>query len=154
MTDEQVLDRRQTRLRTWMGTLAIFAVYATVMLSTNTHFTILDDEADSIAIAGRPLIPALRPFFTGVGFHELHPPAAEILLHYWLLATHYSFFMLRVFANAFYIAAVFLTAKSAARIAGSLHIGPPCSSVLPGPLRSSTDALPDGTACPCSFCPG
>jgi hypothetical protein len=53
MTDEQVLDRRQTRLRTWMGTLAIFAVYATVMLSTNTHFTILDDEADSIAIAGR-----------------------------------------------------------------------------------------------------
>jgi hypothetical protein len=101
-----------------MGTLAIFAVYATVMLSTNTHFTILDDEADSIAIAGRPLSPALRPFFTGVGFHELHPPAAEILLHYWLLATHYSFFMLRVFANAFYIAAVFLTAKSAARIAG------------------------------------
>ncbi|MGC1460950.1 MAG: glycosyltransferase family 39 protein [Terracidiphilus sp.] len=118
MTDEQVLVQRHTRLRNWLGTLAIFAVYAAVMLSTNTHFTILDDEADSIAIAGRPLVPALRPFFTGVGFHELHPPAAEILLHYWLLATHYSFFLLRVFANIFYIAAIFFTAKSAARIAG------------------------------------
>ncbi len=118
MADEQVRVQRQTRLRTWTGTLAIFAVYAVVMLSTNTHFTILDDEADSIAIAGRPLVPAMRPFFTGVGFHELHPPAAEILLHYWLVATHYSFFLLRVFANVFYIPAVFFTAKSAERIAG------------------------------------
>ena len=118
MADAEPRVRKQMQLRPWMGTLAIFAVYAAVMLCTNTHFTILDDEADSIVIAGRPLVPALQPFFTGVGFHELHPPAAEILLHYWLVTTRYSFFLLRVFANIFYIATIFFTAKSAARIAG------------------------------------
>ncbi len=118
MADDKLRDQRQVRLRPWMGTLAIFVVYAVVMICTNTHFTILDDEADSIAIAGRPVVPALLPFFTGVGFHELHPPAAEILWHFWLVATHYSFFLLRVLANILYIAALLLTAKSAEKIAG------------------------------------
>jgi len=39
------------------------AIYAAVMVSTNTRFTILDDESDSIAIAGRPVVSALQPFF-------------------------------------------------------------------------------------------
>jgi len=118
MADEQDPAGTQRRLRLWIGTLAIVAIYAAVMIRTNTRFTILDDEADSIAIAGRPLVNALRPFLTGVGFHELHPPLAEILLHFWLVATHYSLFLLRVFANIFYIASIFFTAKSAERLAG------------------------------------
>jgi hypothetical protein len=101
-----------------MGTLAILAAYAALMLCTNTHFTILDDEANSVAIAGRPFLVALRPFFSGDGYRELHPPEAEILLHFWLVATHYSLFLLRVFANIFYIATIFFTAKSAEKIAG------------------------------------
>jgi hypothetical protein len=96
----------------------IVAVYAAVMVATNTRFTILDDEADSIAIAGRPVGAAVRPFFTGAGFHELHPPLTEILVHVWLVATHYSFFLLRVFANIFYAGAVLITAKSAEKLAG------------------------------------
>ena len=118
MAYDQAMPRTRRRLRAWLGTLAIVAVYATVMICTNTRFTLLDDEANSIAIAGRPIVPAVQPFFTGVGFHELHPPAAEILLHFWLIATRYSFFMLRVFANIFYIACIIFTAKSAEKLGG------------------------------------
>ena len=118
MTEEHLQAPKHTQPYSWLVTLAIVAIYAAVMMSTNTRFTILDDEGDSIAIAGRPVIAALRPFFTEVGFHELHPPAAEILMHFWLVATHYSFFLLRVFANIFFIAAVLFTSKSAEKIAG------------------------------------
>lgn len=118
MANKDVQARRRARPPSWLGTLAIMAIYAAVMVSTNTRFTILDDESDSIAIAGRPVVSALQPFFSGVGFHELHPPEAELLMHLWLVATHYSFFMLRVFANIFFIAAVFFISKSAEKTAG------------------------------------
>lgn len=118
MADEQVKFRRPRQLPQWLGTLAIVAVYAAVMVATNTRFTILDDEADSIAIAGRPVAAALWPFFGGAAFHELHPPLTEILVHFWLIATHYTFFLLRVFANIFYVGAVLITAKSAEKLAG------------------------------------
>ena len=118
MADKLAQVRRCARPPSWLVTLVIILVYGAVMISTNTRFTMLDDESDSIAIAGRPIVSALRPFFTGVGFHELHPPEAELLIHFWLVATHYSFFMLRVFANIFFIAAVFLISKSAEKIAG------------------------------------
>ncbi len=110
--------RKRPRPPAWLGTVALIVIYAAVMINTNTRFTLLDDESDSIAIAGRPVAAALRPFFTGVGFRELHPPEAEILMHFWLVTTHYSFFLLRVFANIFFIAAALFTAKSAERIAG------------------------------------
>jgi hypothetical protein len=118
MADKGIQKQRHARLTSWLATLVIMAIYAAVMVSTNTHFTMLDDESNSIAIAGRPVVSALRPFLSGVGFHELHPPEAELLMHGWLVATRYSFFMLRVFANIFFIATVFLTAKSAEKIAG------------------------------------
>jgi len=118
MADKYVQARRCARPPSWLETLVIIVVYAAVMISTNTRFTMLDDESDSIAIAGRPIVSALRPFFTGVGFHELHPPEAELLMHLWLVATHYSFFLVRVFANIFFIATVFFTSKSAEKLAG------------------------------------
>ena len=118
MADKHVQARKRMRPPSWLGTPAIILIYAAVMISTNTRFTMLDDESNSIAIAGRPVVSALRPFFSGVGFHELHPPEAEILMHWWLVATHYSFFLLRVFANIFFIATVFLTSKSAEKVAG------------------------------------
>jgi hypothetical protein len=42
-----------------------------------------------------------------------------MLLHIWLLATNYSFFSLRIFANIFYIAAILLISCSAAKLAGT-----------------------------------
>jgi hypothetical protein len=99
-------------------TLVIAAVYAALMASTNSRFTMLDDESNSIAIAGRPVAHALLPFLFGDGYRELHPPATEILWHLWMVATHYSFFLLRLPANLFFVGAVFFTAKCAEKLAG------------------------------------
>ncbi len=118
MADKRIQARREIRLPAWIATLTVVVIYTAAMVSTNTRFTMLDDESVSIAIAGRPVVAAVRPFFTGVGFHELHPPEAELLLHFWLIATHYSFFLLRVFANILFIAAVFFSSKSAEKVAG------------------------------------
>src|SRR5580658_9067937 len=118
MADKPVPVRKFVPPTAWLWTLVAILAYAALMISTNTRFTMLDDESDSIAIAGRPVVAALRPFFTGEGFHELHPPEAELLLHLWLVTTHYSFFLLRVFANILFIAAVLLTSKSAEKVAG------------------------------------
>jgi hypothetical protein len=101
-----------------LGTLAIIAIYSAVIVCTNNAFTILDDECSSIALAGHPIIPTLQLFLSGAGLHEEHPPFSNILLHLWLLATHFSFFALRIFANIFYIAGILFTALSAERIGG------------------------------------
>jgi hypothetical protein len=101
-----------------LGTLVIVAVYAIVMVCTNTHFTILDDESTIITVASRPILPMLQLFLSGSGQHE-HPPFSDILLHLWLLATNYSFFSLRIFANIFFIAAILFIACSAAKLAGT-----------------------------------
>ena len=101
-----------------LGTLVIVAVYAIVMVCTNTHFTILDDESTIITVASRPILPMLQLFLSGSGQHE-HPPFSDMLLHLWLLATNYSFFSLRIFANIFYIAAILFIACSAAKLAGT-----------------------------------
>jgi len=104
--------------RSKLGTLAIAAVYAIVMVCTNTSFTILDDESTIITVASHPILPTLKLFLSGSGQHE-HPPFSDMLLHLWLLATNYSFFSLRIFANIFYIAAILLIAFSAAQLAGT-----------------------------------
>jgi hypothetical protein len=99
-------------------TLVAIAIYAAVLISTNRIYTILDDESTIIAVAGHPVMTTVRLFASGAGQHE-HPPISDILLHFWLIATNYSFFALRIFANVFYIAAILLTAMSARKIAGS-----------------------------------
>ena len=103
--------------RSRLATLAIVVVYAIAMVCTNTHFTILDDESTIITVANHPILPTLKLFLLGSGQHE-HPPFSDILLHLWLLATNYSFFSLRIFANIFFIAAVLFIAYSAAKLAG------------------------------------
>jgi hypothetical protein len=106
------------RLPSWLVTLVIVAGYVVLMGATNSRFTMLDDESNSIAIAGRPLSHALRPFLFGDGYRELHPPETEIIWHLWMVATHYSFVLLRLPANLLFIGAVFFTAKSAEKLAG------------------------------------
>ncbi len=104
--------------RSKLGTFAIVTVYAIVMACTNTYFTILDDESTIITVASNPILPTLKLFLLGNGQHE-HPPFSDILLHIWLLATNYSFFSLRIFANIFFIAAILFIACSAAKLAGT-----------------------------------
>lgn len=104
--------------RSKFGTLIIVAVYAAVMVCTNTSFTILDDESTIIAVAGHPIVPTIESFLSGVGQHE-HPPFSDVLLHLWLQLTNYSFFSLRIFANLFYVGAILFIACSAAKLAGT-----------------------------------
>lgn len=110
--------RAPGRLRTGILTAAIIAVYAAALVCTNNHFTLLDDEANFIAAAAQPAQEQLRDYFSRQGLHDLHSPAVTILLHGWLAATHYSFFALRIFANIFFIAACYCTARIAERQAG------------------------------------
>jgi len=101
----------------WLGTSFIVGFYAVVMICTNNSFTILDDEANSLAIAGQPVANLIGSFIGNTGSRELHPPETEILWHVWLVLTHHSFFLLRVLANLFYIAAILLIAACSARLA-------------------------------------
>jgi hypothetical protein len=105
------------RARSWIVAIGLIAVYAAIMIGTNTHFAILDDESTIIAIAAHPVLPTIKLFLSGRSQHE-HPPASDILLHLWLAATRYSFFMLRIFANIFYIAAALCIALTARKLAG------------------------------------
>lgn len=118
MDQDQRATGQKRPLPRWLGTLVIVVIDAALMASTNSSFTMLDDESDSIAIAGRPVAHALRPFLFRDGSRELHPPETEIIWHLWLLVTHYSFALLRLPANLLFIGAVFFTAKSAEKLAG------------------------------------
>jgi hypothetical protein len=98
-------------------TLAIVVVYAIAMVSTNGRYTILDDESTIVSVAGNPVLPTIGLYLRGDSLNE-HPPASDILLHGWMVATGYSFFALRIFANFFYILGTLFLALSAYRLAG------------------------------------
>jgi hypothetical protein len=104
-------------LRSKLLTLAIVVVYAIAMVSTNGLFTILDDESTIVSIAGNPVLPTIALNLRGDSQNE-HPPASDILLHAWMVATGYSFFALRIFANFFYIFGVLFLAFAAKKLAG------------------------------------
>ena len=115
MAEPRNLTRESSQIRSHIVTAVLILVYLAVMASTNTHFTILDDESNIIAIGGHPPMSALRLYFSGSGLHEQHPPLANLLLHFWLVATNFAFPLIRVFANLFFAAGAFFIAKAAAR---------------------------------------
>jgi hypothetical protein len=100
MGDKQVQAQKHIRRPSWLGTRAIVVIYAAAMISTNTRFTILDDESTIVAYAGNQPSTILQSVVSGIAANE-HPLLSEIFPHFWLVATNYSFFMLRVFANLF-----------------------------------------------------
>jgi hypothetical protein len=104
-------------LRSKLLALAIVVVYAIAMISTNGCFTILDDESTIVSVAGNPVLPTVALYLRGDSLNE-HPPASDIELHAWMVATGYSFFALRIFANFFYILGTLFVALSAFRLAG------------------------------------
>jgi hypothetical protein len=110
--------QKPARLQSRVLAFATIATYLAVMAWTNTRFTLIDDEANFIAAAAQPVMPLLQGYFSREGLHDLHPPAVTILLHGWLIATHYSFFALRIFANIFFVVAVYCTTKAAEKAAG------------------------------------
>jgi hypothetical protein len=116
--DSEHPTEQKKRLPSWLGTIGIVVIYVALMACSNTRFTMLDDESNSLAFADRPVVSTLQPFFTSAGDRELHPPETEILWHLWLVATHSSFFLLRIPANILFAGAVFFAAMCARGLAG------------------------------------
>jgi hypothetical protein len=104
-------------LQSKLLTFAIVVVYAVAMISTNGIFTILDDESTIVSVAGNPVMPTLNLYLNGAANNE-HPPASDILLHGWMVATGYSLPALRIFANIFYILGTLFLALAARRLGG------------------------------------
>ena len=135
-------------MRSRLVTLAIIVAYAVVLFSTNHLFTVLDDESTIISAAGQPVFSTLHSLFSGNPANE-HPPLSDILLHFWLVGTNHSFFMLRVFANLFFLSGIFFIALAARRIAGKEAYWVTLVLGFSGPSHFSTAASPAGTASAC-----
>ncbi len=104
-------------VRSRVLTVLVLAIAAAAMIASNSHFTILDDESTIVTVAGHPVLPTMELFLLGGDQHE-HPPLSDVALHLWLIATNYSFSMLRVFANLFYLAGAVVLALAARKAAG------------------------------------
>ena len=70
MADKQLQARRHIWLPSWLGTLAIVVIYAAAMISTNTRFTILDDESTIVAYAGNQPLTILQSAVSGNAANE------------------------------------------------------------------------------------
>lgn len=123
MTGSRFQTYRAARIPSWLATLAVTSIYLAILVASNSNFTMLDDECDSMAIAGRPVAAALRPALMGQGYGEAHPPESAVLWHLWLRVTDYSFAWIRILANLLYVGAVLLAAKSAENLAGRRAYG-------------------------------
>lgn len=84
MDQDRHSTEQKKRLPSWLGTFGIVLIYAALLAGTNSRFTMLDDESDSIANAGRPEARALQPFLFRDGDRELHPPENEVIWHLWM----------------------------------------------------------------------
>jgi len=127
----------------------LIVIYASVMICTNHAYTILDDESMIVTLAGHPILPTLKLFFIGVGQNE-HPPLSDVLLHAWLVATHFSFFALRIFANVFFIAAIVFIALSAKMMGGSYAYWAALALGFLWPFAFQYGRI-TGWYCPCMF---
>ena len=111
-------DRHSTgqkkRLPSWLGSLGVVLTYPALLASTDNRFTMLDDESDDNAIAGRPMARAQQPFRFATDIASFIRLKTEVIWPLWLLATHQSLFLLRLAANLSFIGVVFFTEKARA----------------------------------------
>ena len=124
---------QKKRLPSWLGSLGVVLTYPALLASTDNRFTMLDDESDDNAIAGRPMARAQQPFRFATDIVSFIRLKTEVIWPLWLLATHQSLFLLRLPANFSFIGAVFFTAK--ARAERPLSAG----DAVPGEFRAATD---------------
>jgi hypothetical protein len=70
LANKQVRARLHIRLSPWLETLAVVLIYAVAMISTNTRFTILDDESTIVAYAGNQPLTILQSAVSGNAANE------------------------------------------------------------------------------------
>jgi hypothetical protein len=96
----------------------LLAALGLVMFATNPWFTFIDDECMHLFVATQPLPSLISQFLGAVDWPHLHPPLNDLLLHGWLVLTGGAMKLLRVPGIAFYLAGLWLLARTARRMAG------------------------------------
>ena len=96
--------------------LLLLSGLATVILLTNTWFSVMDDEAYQVGSAAQPIGVVAKQFTTSGA--QLHPPLPDILLHLWLRLTRNSLVLLRVPSTLFFVLGIWVSSLAATEIAG------------------------------------
>jgi hypothetical protein len=92
------------------------------LLYSNHLFAIVDSEAIDLSRETKPIHILWAMVRSG---EQGHPPAYDLLLHFWLLLTRGAFDWLRVPSIVFYLAGLWLLSRAAERLGGTN-----CATVL------------------------
>jgi hypothetical protein len=87
------------------------------LIASNRYFTVLDDEARSLASAIQPAPELLTQLWSGVGQHG-YSTFYTILLHYWLRLARDDFEGLRILPTLLFLLGLLLLARAARRLGG------------------------------------
>jgi hypothetical protein len=96
---------------------ALLLCLAAVLLLTNPWFGLIDDEAFQVGAAAQPIGIVVTQFRTDVA--QQHPPLPDIMLHYWLVLTGDSLFLLRVPSICFFVLGIWVCSCIANEVAGA-----------------------------------
>jgi hypothetical protein len=88
------------------------------LIASNRYFTVLDDEARTLASAIQSAPRLLIQLWSGVGQHG-YSPFYIILLHFWLRLARDDFEGLRTLPTLLFLLGLFLLARAARRLGGS-----------------------------------
>lgn len=89
------------------------------LIATNSTYAIVDDETPVFGAAAQPVQTTLASLWSDVSPHGA-PPLYDIFFHFWLRITGGAFEALRVPSVLFFLAGLFMLARSAARLGGPL----------------------------------
>jgi hypothetical protein len=87
------------------------------LIASNRYFTVLDDEARTLASATQSARELFVQWWSGVEQHG-YSPLYNILLHFWLRLVRDDFEGLRILPVLFFLAGLFLLARAARRLCG------------------------------------
>jgi hypothetical protein len=88
------------------------------LVATNRIFTVLDDEANTLATASQSAREILIQTWSGAELHG-YSPLYSLLLHFWLRLAQDDFGALRTLPVLFFILGLFLLARTAGRVGGA-----------------------------------
>jgi len=123
MFENSLLDKGSPFRSRVVGVLLLFLAFI-AFVSTDSWFSILEDETTIVALARQPPLVTLGQFWSGHGQH-MHPPLSDLFLHVWIEISGGSKLALRIPSVLLFLAAIFALALSAEKIGGP-------GSFLPG----------------------
>ena len=108
---------RDSKLNQVLVQVIFPALLAIALISTNSRFTLIEDETKILSAATPPVRTTLALFSTGYGQHE-HSPLYDILLHFWLRWSGTNLEYLRLPSIFFYCLGLLMLARAAWHVGG------------------------------------